>query len=118
MSGGKLTDLYDLLNNQIMPKSSIYKGFIAYYVCIIPKKPERYDRPFTPSDKEQGENRPSNEKIREIDGASFYAKVSGSELALENLFDVLPDVILKCSGGKYKIREKEKLKEFFNLAFG
>lgn len=117
VSGGKLADLYDMLSNQVMPKNSIYKSFNAYYVCIIPRKPERYDRPFTPSDKEQGEKRPVNEKIRETDGASFYSLVTGSPTALEDLFDILPDLISKCSSGKYEIEEREKLKEFFSLAF-
>jgi hypothetical protein len=43
--------------------------------------------------------------------------VTGHKNALENLFDVLPDVILECSGGKYKIKDKEKLKDFFNTAY-
>lgn len=117
ISGGKLADLYYSLDKQISPKTSIYKGYTAYYVAIIPKKGERYDKPFTPSDKEKGEKCPINEHIREIDGASFYSLVTGYENALEDLFDVLPQVIKLCSSGKYQIRDKEKLKHFFNLAY-
>ncbi len=117
ISGGKLSDLYYSLDKQISPKSSIYKGYKAYYVAVIPKKGERFDKPFTPSDKDKGEKCPVNKYIREIDGASFYSLVTGSDNALEDLFDVLPEVIKDCSQGKYQIRDKEKLKEFFNLAY-
>lgn len=117
ISGGKLADLYHSLQGQVMPKNSRYKGYTAYYVAIIPKKPKRFDIEFTPSNKEQGEKCPANAKIREIDGASFYDLVTGHKNALENLFDVLPEVILECSKGRYKIKDKLKLKEFFNAAY-
>ncbi|MEK6783814.1 MAG: Eco47II family restriction endonuclease [Bacteroidota bacterium] len=117
VSGGKLADLYNSLEGLVMPKASIYKGYSAYYVAIIPKKPSRYDREFTPSEKEKGEKCVANEKIRETDGASFYSLVTGSKTALEDLFQVLPDAITKCSGGKIKIKEREKLTEFYRSAF-
>jgi len=117
ISGGKLSDLYYSLDGLVSPKSSIYKGYTAYYVAIIPKKGERYNKPFTPSDRDKGERCPTNEHIREIDGASFYSLVTVSENALEDLFDVLPDIIKVCSGGKYQVKDKSKLKDFFNSAF-
>jgi hypothetical protein len=117
LSGGKLSELYITLDNLVMPKNSIYKGYTAYYVVIIPKKRKRYNIPFTPSNKEKGERCPLNEKIREIDGASFYSLVTGHENALQELFTVLPKVIIDSSEGKYKINDIEKLKSFFELAF-
>ena len=117
LSGGKLADLYSSLEKLVMPKSSIYKGFTAYYVAIIPKSSIRYDREFTPSDKSRGEKCASNKLIREIDGSSFYSLATGEDRALENLFNVLPNVIEKCSNGKFVIENPEKLKVFFNLAF-
>jgi hypothetical protein len=117
ISGGKLSDLYYSLDSLVSPKTSIYKGYTAYYVAIIPKKPARYDRPFTPSDKGKGEKCPVNDKIREIDGASFYRLVTGDETALEDLFDILPEVIFKCSNGNFKINNAKKLKAFYNLAY-
>jgi len=117
VSGGKLSTVYDDLANLVSPKSSRYKGYKAYYVVVIPKKPNRYDIPFTPSDKEVGKKRPLNESIREIDGASFYELVSGHKDALEDLFDILPKVISDCSNEKYKIKDKGKLKAFFDLAY-
>jgi hypothetical protein len=118
ISGGKLSDLYHSLDNLVSPKTSIYKGYTAYYVAIIPKKPERYDKPFTPSDKEKGEKCPSNENIREIDGASFYHLVTGHENALKELYEVLPLVIKDCSNEKFEIKDTDKLMKFFNSAFG
>ena len=118
ISGGKLSGLYYSLDNLISPKTSIYKSYTAYYVAIIPQKPTRYDRPFTPSDKEKGEKCPVNEHIREIDGASFYQLATGEENALENLFDILPKVVSKCSTGKYQPKNQEQLKAFFKRAFG
>lgn len=117
ISGGKLSDLYYSLDKLISPKTSIYKGFTAFYVAVIPKNGIRFNKPFTPSDKDKGAKCPLNENIREIDGASFYSLVTGSETALEDLFDVLPEFIKDCSGGKYLIKDKQKLKEFFNLAY-
>ena len=117
ISGGKLSDLYYSLDKLISPKSSIYRGYTAYYVAVIPKNGVRFNKPFTPSDKDKGAKCPQNENIREIDGASFYSLVTGSESALEDLFDVLPVVIKGCTDGKYQIKDTQKLKEFFNLAY-
>ncbi|MBX2944701.1 MAG: Eco47II family restriction endonuclease [Cyclobacteriaceae bacterium] len=118
ISGGKLSDLYSSLDNLVMPKASIYKNFTAYYVAIVPKYPVRYNKPFTPSNKDKGEKCAANEKVREIDGASFYTLATGDPNALENLFDVLPDVIKICSDNKYTITDRDKLKAFFSTAFG
>lgn len=116
ISGGKLSDLYYSLDRLISPKTSIYKGYKAYYATIIPKTPKRFDKPFVPSDKEKGKC-PLNERIREIDGASFYSLVTGDDSALEKLFDALPDVIEYCSDGRYKFNDRSNLKDFFNSAF-
>lgn len=117
VSGGKLSDLYYSLDMLISPKSSIYKGYTAYYVAIIPKNGKRYNKTFTPSDKDKGEKCPRNEHIREIDGASFYSLVTGFENTLEDLFEVLPGAIKVCTEGKYQFKDIGKLKEFFKLAY-
>jgi len=109
ISFGKLSDLYYSMDGLISPKASIYKGYTAYYVAVIPKKPGRYNK--------TGEKCPVNEHIREIDGASFYSLVTGSNTALEDLFDVLPEVINECSEGEYQVKNRVKLKDFFDSAF-
>ncbi|MBP9713658.1 MAG: Eco47II family restriction endonuclease [Sterolibacterium sp.] len=46
--------VYRSLDDLVMQKTSIYKGYVAYFVKVIPAKPQRYDLPFTPSDKATG----------------------------------------------------------------
>ncbi len=116
VSGGKLSDFYYSLNNLVSPKSSIYKGYTAYFVAIIPKKPVRYNKTFKPSDKSKGEKCPANELIRETDGASFYELVTKESKALEQLFDVLPKVVSVIVGKK--VNSPIELKKFFIAAFG
>jgi hypothetical protein len=116
ISGGKLADLYWSLESAVMNKTSIYKGFTAYYVSIIPDGAERFNKPFTPSDKEKGQKCPDNKLIRSIDGASFYSIVTGEENALENLFDALSVVIYEITGNN--ALDKTKLKNLFKMAYG
>ena len=93
VTGGKQVDLYNDLHKLVMPNGQAYKDYTAYYVEIVPRKAERYDIPFTPSDRNTSSRCASNEKIRKIDGASFYALVTGIDDALEQVFSVLPSVI-------------------------
>ncbi|WKN45138.1 Eco47II family restriction endonuclease [Tunicatimonas pelagia] len=118
VKGSNLSDLYKSMESQVMPKASRYRDYTAYYVTIIPKKPERFNKPFTPSDGKTGAKLPENEKIRIIDGASFYSMVTGENNALEQLFNVLPDVIRVCSGLELSGRDIYKLKVFFSSAYG
>ena len=117
ISGGKLSDLYKSLESLVMPKSSKYKDFKAYYVAIIPKNKNRYDKPFTPSDKDKGARCAANPLIREIDGASFYDLVTGGRNSLQQLYNVLPSFIEECMDGGYTFRDFDKLQDFFNAAF-
>jgi hypothetical protein len=112
-----LSDLYKSMEELVMPKSSIYKNYTAYYAVVIPQKPSKYDKEFTPSDNKKGEKCSPNSKIREIDGNSFYSLVTGDVNALENLFNILPLAIAECSNGTYKFSDNAKLKAFFDLAY-
>ena len=118
VSGGKLADVYQDLEKLIMPKTSRYFGYTSYFVTIIPRKPERMDRPFIPSDRSRGEKCAQNAKIREMDGASFYDLVTGESGALRALYEELPDVISTCKQGTYKVPSREKLLAYFSAAFG
>lgn len=82
--------IYDDLNTLI---TTTYNNYTGYYVEIIPKSRRPYDKVFTPSDNETGQRRPENEKIRVIDGRSFYKLVTGRENSLKELYDILPLVI-------------------------
>ena len=88
--GSDKKSIYDNLNSQL---DSSYEGFTGYYVEIIPKSKNSYNKVFTPSDNVTRERRPINEKIRVIDGGSFYALASGHKEALKMLYVVLPKVI-------------------------
>lgn len=99
-----------------MTKGHQYKGFTAYYVEILPKSRARYDKEFIPPDNTKGKARSANQLIRQIDGYSFYALVTGIPDALEQLFAVLPDVIESCS--EYRFADREFANHFFHKAFG
>jgi hypothetical protein len=117
VKGSDQSGLYTSLKNEVMPKSSKFRGYTAYYVMIIPKKPVRFNELFTPSDKGTGTRLAENEKIRRIDGASFYHLVTGRQNALHELFQCLPDVAQSISGSELSNYDKSNLNAFFKAAF-
>ena len=119
IKGSNQIDLYRQLDNLVMRKASSYKGYTAYYVEVIPKKPIRYVESFTPADKEIGEGGKAaiNAKILRTDGASFYAMATGREYALQELFGALPKVLKKC-GSTTHAPDVQVAKQLFNKAFG
>lgn len=118
VTGGSLADLYKNMDSLVSPKNSNFKGYTAYYVTVIPKKPEPIDRPFTPSDRNRGQQCISNELIRVIDGASFYNLVTGDINALKDLFLVLPSVIEKLTDRKFNENEIKSVLSLFQSAYG
>ncbi len=95
-----------------------YHNFTAYYVKIIPKNKESYDKLFTPSDKGTATRRPANEKIRQISGQAFYDLATGTAGALSMLFNILPDVISEVSGLKaLDERQKATFRSLFDKAY-
>lgn len=122
VTGGKLADQYYSLERLVMPKASKYRNYTAYFVNIIPKSPCRFNKPFEPSDKDKGAKCPKNEKIRIIDGASFYSLVTGDDNAIFYFYRVLPKVIEDIFASEYqqpnfKIADKEAFSEYFDLAY-
>jgi len=73
-----------------------YRDFTGYYVTILAK--QSVNRPFVPSDNEKRGRPEANEKIREIDGASFYEIATGSKTALADLYQYLPHVLASITG--------------------
>ncbi len=118
VKGSDQAGLYKSMESAVMPKASIYKNFTAYYVTIIPKKPVRFNRTFTPSDKETGSKLAENEKIRIIDGASFYSMVTGEKKALQQLFYCLPSVIKDVTGITISEVDINYIKAFYGSAYG
>ncbi len=122
VTGGKLADQYHSLDRLVSPKSSKYKDYTAYFVNIIPKKPERFDITFEPSDKDKGQKCSKDEKIRITDGASFYELVTDRKDALEEMYNALPEVIEEIFRKEYKkkdfsVLDKDKFKEYFRTAY-
>ena len=116
LKGSNQVDLYSELADLVMPNGQAYKGYTSYYVEVIPKKPNRYNHPFTPSDKKTSTKCPSNELIRQIDGASFYALVTGHDNALEEIFNALPFVIKKCDP-KISLQTAQRAAQYFKAAY-
>lgn len=122
VTGGKLADQYNSLERQITPKNSKYKGYTAFFVNIIPKSPQRFNKLFRPSDKEKGMKQAENEHIRIIDGASFYAMVTGRENALAELYAVLPELIESVMRADFDrhdftIQDKALFENYFSRAY-
>lgn len=122
VTGGKLAEQYHSLDGLVSPKHSKFKGYRSYFVNIIPKKPERLNQVFTPSDKETGNLCSVNEDIRLIDGASFYTLVTGRQNALQELHAALPKVIEHIYKTFYKnedfsISDSAKFTSYFDLAY-
>lgn len=123
-----LKSVYDELEQAVMHKTSAFKGFTAYYVTIIPGNVKRFDKVFTPSNNETETKKTENQLIREIDGYSFYALVTGHEHALLDLYHVIPKVLanlvalpefekLKNAAPK-SLSEERNFSLFFENAFG
>ncbi len=122
VTGGKLSDQYYSLERLIMPKVSVYRGYTAFFVNIIPAKPVRFNQTFQPSDKEKSSKCAENKNIRHIDGASFYQLVTGQETALADLHAVLPTVISKIfekhyNDEKFKIADENEFAKYYDLAY-
>jgi len=94
-----------------------FKDFTGYFVEIIPKNKQMYDKPFIPPDNKTKKKRPLNRRIRVIDGKSFYSLATGREFALQELFEVLPSVILEHWQYKFDEKEAKKYLELFGRAF-
>ncbi len=123
VTGAKLAVEYESLERLIMPKASIYKGYTAYFVNIIPSGPKRFDKMFTPSNKDKGAKCAENEKIRVIDGASFYDLATGEINSLKALYDVLPQVIeyiykIYYPKENFTLGGKEQFSQYFEMAYG
>lgn len=122
VTGGKLADQYYSLERLVMPKASKYRNYTAYFVNIIPKSPERFNGTFEPSDKDKGAKCPRNEQIRVIDGASFYALVTGEENAIKDLYNALPVVIedifkTDYNQPEFTIPDQQAFEKYFDLAY-
>jgi hypothetical protein len=98
--GNHKCSIYDDLASCLTCKEN---DVIAYYVEILPKNGKQYNEPFTPPDNVQRQRRPLNDRIRRIDGKSFYTLVTGNINALEDLYKLLPELVCEVLEEEYKV---------------
>jgi len=118
VKGSDKINIYNALHSCIYDKVSKFRGYQAYYVTIIPQKPEGVLRPFVPSDNQSGTKPAEDKSIMEIDGKRFYALVTGCETALEDLLKVTIRILT--SEHFHLILDpnsKEKVLQLFHNAF-
>lgn len=120
--GNHKPNIYDDLEKVLRNYAS---DFVAYYVEILPKNGKRYNLPFCPSDNTTKVKRPTNERIRVIDGYSFYALMTGDEHALRKLYLKLPVIVCEILNEEFhlnrdysKLDKQADFKEIFNKIFG
>lgn len=100
-------------------------GYTGYYVEILPKGQNQYNKPFTPSDNKTNRKLPERADIRVIDGKSFYELLTGHKEALSELYLELPTLVAEIINEKYKtalkanrITESETFTYNFSKAYG
>jgi hypothetical protein len=113
--GNHKVEIYDAIKSKL--KTQEYADFVGYYVEVIPAGKNKYDKPFTPPDNKTGKRRPTNKKIRVIDGVSFYAMATGRKQALQELFEVLPHILVDEFNYKLSKKEASQYFELFKAAF-
>jgi hypothetical protein len=114
VKGSDQIAIYDSLAKSLKDPGN--EGYTAYFVTVITKDKKPYNKPFTPPDHKTKEWRPLNEKIRMIDGKSFYDLATGVENALEKLFDILPTLIGEELG--YPPKNLPNIKAYYRETFG
>ncbi|MFA5189052.1 MAG: Eco47II family restriction endonuclease [Patescibacteria group bacterium] len=113
--GDHAVKLYDSIESKL--NADEYKNFTGYYVEIIPKGRKQYDKPYTPSDNNKKEKRPLNERIRVIDGISFYAMATGRESAMQELFEAIQRILEDKYKHKLGRSEAGQYFDLFSRAF-
>ncbi len=95
-----------------------YVGYTSYYVEVIPDKRKVYDEPFIPSDHILKGKKPENEKIRLVDGKTFYYLATGQKDSLQKLYEVVPYVAATILGFRVeKITDDELFSQLFKQAY-
>ncbi len=112
--GNHKIEIYDELEAVLDMRD---KKWISYYVEIIPQNKKTYDKTFTPSDHKTRSRRPENDRIRIIDGKSFYDLASEGKDTLKKLYSVLPKVIEDIKNVKLDKKFKEDFLKLFHQAY-
>ncbi|WP_297565571.1 Eco47II family restriction endonuclease [uncultured Arcanobacterium sp.] len=80
---------------------------VSYLVQIVPKNPVRYDKPWNVS------GRSERDHVRCCDGATAYAWAFKKENALEELYEVFPDILSDVLGRSY---DKTGMRDYFFIS--
>ncbi len=101
-----------------------FPSYTAYYVEILPKNRNAYDKPFTPSDNQTQTRLPEREDIRVIDGKTFYSLLTGYDDAIKELYSILPVIVTEIVKEQFdvdlnpkKIMGSELFEEVFIRAY-
>lgn len=95
-------DVWDKLDMLARTNNSV-----SYLVQIVPKNPVRYDKPWSVS------GRPERDHVRCCDGATAYAWAFKKENALEELYEVFPDILSDVLGRSY---DKTGMRDYFFIS--
>ena len=116
MNAGGRVEVYDRLNHLL---NSEYKGYKGFLVEIISKNKREYNDVYTPSDSKIKTHKPKNEKIRVIDGKSFYYMITKNENALKEIYDYIPVALTEIYGLSFKefSKSKKELDKMFYEVF-
>ncbi|MEG2970634.1 MAG: Eco47II family restriction endonuclease [Akkermansia sp.] len=106
---------YDDFKAQLDNKTSLYKGYTAYLVQIIPKHVGIF--PFAPSDNKTGMRRAEHPFIKEIDGKSFYQLATGVNSALEDMINALPAVFYAVTDHQIPLKMIDRVSQLFADAY-
>ncbi len=112
--GNHKVAIYDDISKLLSGK---YSGYTGYYVEIIPKKPEKYNKCFIPSDNtvkdKRMKKRLAREDIRIIDGRSFYELLTGDDNAIFDMHNLIAKILVK----NYGLKTNKQFSELLNLAY-
>jgi hypothetical protein len=103
--GNHKPNIYDDLEKILTNYSN---NFVAYYVEMLPKNGKEYDEPFTPSDNVTKTRRPSNNRIRVIDGKSFYTLITGDSDAFQKLYCLIPLLVCEILNERFKLNRNSE----------
>ncbi|EIO5089494.1 Eco47II family restriction endonuclease [Vibrio cholerae] len=118
--GNHKVAVYDDLEERLANKPD----YTGYYVEVLPPKRKVYDTPFTPSDNKTKTRRKTNPRIRQIDGKSFYALLTGHDDAIKELYENLPHIVSEIINEEFgqkldakKITSSNEFKEIFEKTY-
>lgn len=107
---------FNKLQNAVSNKNSAFYQYTAYCVHIVPKKKKIGVSPFIVKDNAT-DSHLSNERVKLIDGQSFYALATGVQTALYDLLNVLPKVLKDMKRPALKAADMQFVEQIFKSTY-